>query len=249
MKTLIDVKIHIVSYFKNLSRERIAIFICIPLSLVALSICAIMLLKSNQKAPEIPSDIVYATESPTEKYTYPPDSPYSLEFESLGNGYCAIVGIGSFNEKELKIPQRSPQGEAIIEIKSNAFKGCDTLEVITVPSTVERIGEGAFRNCKSLAYIDVDMNNKSFTSLSGVLFSKSRTQLIYYPPSKAENKYYINPNVKVIDDYAFENAKNITVILYPKSTADFECISIGIGNDILHTLPITCNYVGEISGK
>ena len=249
MKMLTDVKIYIVSYFKNLSRERIAIFICIPLSLVALSICALMLLFSNQKTPKPPDEAVFVTEAPTEKRTYPPDSPYGIKFESLGNGCCAVVGIGDFKGKELKIPHESPFGEPVIEISSNAFKNCDTIEAISIPSSVERIGDGAFRGCSSLAYIDVAIDNEVFTSLSGVLFSKSRTQLIFYPPSRADRKYYINPNVKVINDYAFEGAKNISVILYSKSTAEFESISIGKVNDILKALPITCNYAGENSGK
>ena len=249
MKTLIDVKIHIISYFKNLSRERIAIFICIPLSLVALSICAIMLLKSHNKAPEAAIDAVYVTDAPTEKYTYPSNSSYSLEFKSLDYGTCAIVGIGNFDGNELKIPQKSPYGEVVVEISQSAFQNCDILEAITIPSTVERIGDEAFRGCSALAYIDVDISNKCFTSLSGVLFSKSRAELIYYPPSRAESRYYINSNVRTINDYAFEDAKNISVILYSKSTAEFEAISIGKGNDILHTLPITCNYAGEYSNK
>ena len=249
MKLLTNVKIHIVSYFRNLSRERIAIFICIPLALVALSICAIMLLNNHKKVPEIPSDAPLATEAATEKQTYSPSSPYSLEFESLDNRTCAIVGIGDFNDNELKIPQKSPYGEVVVEIKSGAFKNCDVLETVTIPSTVERIGEGAFRGCISLAYIDVDMRNECFTSLGGVLFSKSRTRLIFYPPNRAESNYYINPNVKSIDDYAFESAKNINAILYPRSTSEFESIIVGKGNDILYTLPITCNYIGENSSK
>ena len=88
------------------------------------------------------------------------------------------------------------------------------------------------------------MNNESFASTNGVLFSKNRTRLIYYPPNKADEKYYLNPNVKSIDDYAFENAKGIKVIVYPNSTTDFESISIGKCNEILRTLPITCNYTG-----
>ena len=249
MKKPTDVKIYIISYFKNLSRERIAFFICIPIALVALCVCAILLLKIDKKFPVIPEDAVLVSDELIEKHTYASNSPYSLEFESLGGGTCAVSGIGNFNEKNLKIPQKSPNGEIVIEIKDNAFKNCSVLESITIPSSIERIGNEAFKNCSSLVYINVDMNNENFTSIDGVLFSKNKTRLIYYPPQKTDVKYYLNPNVKIIDDYAFENAKNITVILYSKSTANFESISIGKGNDAFLTLPITCNYIGENSGK
>ena len=249
MKKLTDVKIYVVSYLKHLGRERIAIFICIPTALFALLICAALLLSTEKNKYEIPDDAVYITESITEKYTYPPDSPYGIAFESIGDGTCAVVGIGSFEEKELKIPQKNSRGEMVTEIKSNAFKNCTKLEAIIIPKTVERIGENAFKGCASLIYIDVDMDNEYFTSISGVLFSKNKTRLIYYPPKKAGERYYLNPNVKIIDDNAFEGVKGITAILYPNNTADFEAISIGKGNEILHTLPITCNYTGENSGK
>ena len=244
MRKKTDVKIYIISYLRNLSRERIAIFICVPLSLVALLICAAMLLGTDKRELKIHNEVTTFTELQTEKQTYPPNSPYGLEFESIGNGECVILGIGSFNEKELKIPQQNSRGEIVVEIKANAFKDCDFLEAIVIPSSVKKIGDGAFRGCDSLAYIDVSINNESFTSIGGVLFSKSRSRLIYYPPKKPDDKYYLNPNVKTIDDYAFENAKGIKVIVYPNSTTDFESISIGKCNEILRTLPITCNYTG-----
>lgn len=244
MKNLTQAKIYVSSYFRNLSRERIAIFICIPISLVALLICAIMLLTLDKKAPKKTNDIPVVTQVATEKITYSPENPYSLEYESLGNGECAVSGIGSFSGTDLNIPQKNSRGETVVEIKSKAFLDCDTLESIVIPSGVETIGEKAFRGCDSLIYIDVDIDNKKFTSISGVLFSKSRSRLIFYPPKRVGAQYYLNPNVKSIDDYAFENAKDISVILYPKSTTDFEAISVGKGNEILYTLPITCNYTG-----
>ena len=245
MKDLTRIKIYVSSYFRNLSRERIAIFICIPISLVALLICAIMLLSLDKKAMQKPNVNNAVTEAATEKITYSPENPYSLEYESLGNGCCAIVGIGSFNGKDLKIPQTNSRGETVTEIAPKAFSDCNTLESVFIPSTVEEIGNKAFRGCRSLIYIDVDMNNKSFTSISGVLFSKNRSRLIYYPAKRVGERYYLNANVRAIDDHAFADAEDISVILYPNSTADFEAISIGKGNDILHTLPITCNYTGS----
>ena len=244
MKKPQDVKIYISSYFRNLSRERIAIFICIPLALVALSICAIMLLSINEKQSSTPDENFTVSEMQTEKITYPPDSPYGISFESLGNNKCAVIGIGSFEEKDLKIPQKSPYGELVVKISSNAFKNCKNLESISIPSSVEEIGKGAFRGCESLIYIDDDMENENFTSIGGVLFSKSKTRLVFYPPCRVGDRYYLNPNVKEIDDYAFENAKNISAILYPNNTTDFEAIAIGKGNEVLQALPITCNYSG-----
>ena len=248
MKKITQFKLYVMSYFNNLNRERIAIFICIPIAVVALCICAVMLLTTDSKPNKVIEENL-TSEITEQKTLYPTNSPYSLEFESIGDGHCAIVSVGSFSEKELKIPQKSPSGEIVTEIKPNAFKNCELLEMITIPDSIEKIGENAFKGCTSLIYIDVDMSNENFTSLNGVLFSKNRNRLMFYPPNKADEKYYLNSNVKSIDDYAFEDAKNIKAILYPKSTAEFEAISIGRGNEIFLTLPITCNYVTVSNSK
>lgn len=245
LKSLKDAKRRIYFYYRSLSREKIAIFICIPLTLVALSVCAVILLVGTQNsAPQISAEEILVTAPEAEKQTYPQDSPYALEFKSLGNGSCSVVGIGEFKGKSLKIPSKNANGETVTKISGTAFKGCDELEAITVPSSVSEISVGAFVDCESLIYIDVDIDNEYFTSIGGVLFTKNRARLICYPQSKLGEKYYLNPNVTVIDDYAFYGVSAISVIHYPKSTADFEAIRIGKGNELLHSLPITCNYTG-----
>ena len=245
MKKRSKIKDYLQFYFGGLSKEKIAIYICIPLSLIALTICAVLLISAERQGVEAENiyDVeCYETETKKESYTYPSDSPYSLEFESLGNGLCAISGIGGFGETELKIPEKSPSGEKIVEIRSKAFYDCDNLETVIIPAGIEKIGAAAFRGCSSLIYVGVDMENECFSSVSGVLFTKDKGRLIFYPPKRSNDKYYLNPNVKKIDDYAFEEAKNISVIYYSKGTADFEKIEFGKGNDILLSLPITCNY-------
>lgn len=245
MKKISDFKSLFSYHIKRLSKEKIAIFICIPLSLIALSICAILLLGADKSAPsdtDKVKDTVTQTERRKETYAYPSNSPYSLEFESLGDGLCAISGIGGFTEKELKIPKEGPNGEKIVAINEKAFYNCDTLESVFISASIEKIGAAAFRGCSSLAYVGVDMNNEHFCSVGGVLFSKGKSRLIFYPPNRGNDKYYLSEGIKQIDAFAFEGAKNLSVILYSKGTAEFEKIDIGKGNETLLKLPITCNY-------
>lgn len=245
MKKISKIKDYIRFYFGRMSREKIAIYICIPLSLLALSVCAVLLVMSDMRNSKKDDEVnVNQQETQTEKvtYTYASNNPYSLEFKSLGDGLCAVSGIGGFGEKDLKIPLKSPSGEKVVEISAKAFYDCDMIESITIHDQIERIGSGAFRECSSLIHIGVDMGNEYFSSANGVLFSKDKSRLIYYPPKRVNNKYYLNSSVKKIEDYAFEEAKNISLIYYPKGTSEFEKIDFGKGNEILQTLPITCNY-------
>ena len=243
MEKLKDIKQRIYLYCKSLSRERIAVFICIPLALVALSICAVMLLTMNNEksAPANKAETEIAGSTPMQ--TYAPNNPYGIEFKRTGEGICSVVGIGDFKEKDLKIPQKSPSGDVVVKITDSAFSGCDKLETITIPSTVTEIDSKAFIDCSSLMYIDVDIESDSFKSIGGVLFSKSKARLICYPQSKSGDKYYLNPNVKLIEAYAFYSPKNLSAILYPESASSFEAIQIGNGNEALKKLPVTCNYI------
>ena len=164
-------KKYLVSRRNVTKNERLAFFVCLPITAISLTICAVITL-IPQKASIIQAQIQEIIEE-TEKSTYSPQSPSSIEFQSLGNKTCAVAGIGSFDGTELNIPEKSPDGEAVVAITSNAFSGCETLEFVSIPESIEIIGKNAFSACPSLAYIDVDMNNEYYSSVNGVLFSKN----------------------------------------------------------------------------
>ena len=223
----------------SISKEAIALFIYLPIAAISLVICAIILLQ-----PEEPIKFVENFETAiqeTEKYTYSPTSPSSLEFQSFGDKTCTITGIGSFVGKDLKIPSKSPDGDQVVAINSNAFLGCETLESISIPETVRLIGKDAFKECSSLACINVDINNENYSSVNGVLFSKSKDLLIKYPSNKGSEKYYLDSNVKNIESNAFENVKKLSSLLYAKDSSDFEKIDIGEGNETLDSISISYN--------
>lgn len=230
-------------------REKIAIFICLPIILVSILICSLILLSPSQTSATAPSQATDDVSASSESHTYSPNSPSSIEFQSLGNQTCAVSGIGNFRAKELKIPQISPNGEIVTAISSNAFFGCSTLESVYIPETISIIGENAFRNCESLMAIEVDMSNEYFSSVGGVLFSKDKNLLICYPQSKSSERYYLNPSVKYIGNYAFENIKNLSEILYAKDAENFNSISVGVGNELLNEIPILYDYKGQNNSK
>ncbi len=94
-------------------------------------------------------------------------------------------------------------------IGTNAFFGCTSLQSITIPQGVAEIGNDAFSGCTALTAIEADEYNDCFDSEDGVLFTEGKTQLLYYPISKAGAYYTIPDEVEKIDPYAFEGNKNI----------------------------------------
>lgn len=101
--------------------------------------------------------------------------------------------------------------DGIIHIPDYVFQGCNELESVTIPSSVKRIGEGAFENCISLTSVSIPdsvlfVDDYAFAGCSGI------TQL------------QIGNNVKSIGERAFADCINIKNLSLPDSV---ESISYG----------------------
>lgn len=231
-------------YIKSIAlRKHLAVVICIPVALTAITV-AILALSSGDRAKQSDdsSDMDPTGTSAAEalETDLPPNC---LEYQSLGNGTCIVMGLGSFEGSELYIPDTSPFGDEVIGIGNRAFERCTSLVSVSIPKTVTSIGSEAFRGCSSLVLISVDSANTNYRAVSGVLYSKDKTVLICCPPARIGSNFLLDVNVRIIESYAFEGNRNITQILYEHGTADFEGISVGEGNEEFLSLPITCNYV------
>ena len=166
-----------------------------------------------------------------------------LAYVSQGDGTCYIDSIGSCEDTELKIPAYSPYGDKVTRIGDGAFTNCTNLLSITIPATVKTIGTGAFRGCTDLVSINVDTENPVYCSVGGVLLSKDKSVLVCIPMNRPGTNYLLNTNTKAIAAYAFEGVINLKNLLYEGTISDFQKIDILMGNGILDTIAITCNYV------
>lgn len=176
------------------------------------------------EAPQIPTDVS------------------GLEYRSNGDGTCSIIGIGTCEAVEIKIPAKSPSGETVTSIGDRAFEDCYEIMTVSIPATVKTIGTGAFRGCGGLSLITVDALNPSFCSVEGVLYSKDKSVILCYPQSRAGSRYLIPTSVKTVSAYAFENVLNLKGILYEGSIVKFQSIDVLAGNEKFSSLSITCNY-------
>ena len=131
---------------------------------------------------------------------------YNLEEVTIPAGIKSIDD-GAFrycyNLKDLKI------SDSVINIGEKAFRNCEKLESIVIPKNVNTIGKLAFYECKFLRNIEVNKDNSNYCSDEGVLFNKSKTTLIVYPPKKETSKYLIPGGVEKIEKYAFNNCNNL----------------------------------------
>lgn len=73
-----------------------------------------------------------------------------LFFISNGDGTCRLAGIGSCSDRDIVIPQNSPEGDAVIEIGYRAFAWNEAIKSVTIPESVRLIQKSAFHDCLSL---------------------------------------------------------------------------------------------------
>lgn len=139
-------------------------------------------------------------------------------------------------------------------LDENLFEGC-SISVLNIPASVEKIEYGAFAN-SNITAINIDENNKNYTSSDGIVFSKDMTEIIAYPPLKDDISSYSIPDgvkaiapyalktcwslseIKIPDsvvsigDYAFESDSNLTDIVIPESVTEigkgafYECSTL-----------------------
>ena len=107
-------------------------------------------------------------------------------------------------------------GSGLTSIGSEAFDKCISLTAITIPKSVTTIGPMAFSGCDKLTKITVASGNTKFVNdSSGVLFNKSKTELLQCPGAY-KGSYTIPSTVTTISDYAFGFCAGLTGITIPK---------------------------------
>ena len=95
------------------------------------------------------------------------------------------------------------------------FDDCIYQEKLNIPSETVTIPYGIFKFLSGLSFIDVDVNSACFTSIDGVLYDKSVSELIACPRLKDE--ITIPDGIQTISPFAFYSCQNLRVINMPNS--------------------------------
>ncbi len=148
------------------------------------SVCNIIIVEQKtvkSKGHTMSSKRVAAT-SNREEYTlhYCTSCPYSYEefsattspikFISHNNGTCSVTGLNDTTIENLVIPTKSPSGDTVVAVSDRAFIRNSTLKSVTLPSTVNQIGEFAFCGCTNLKAVN---GSQYATTIKGSAFAES----------------------------------------------------------------------------
>ena len=113
---------------------------------------------------------------------------------------CAFYGCSSL--KDIVLP------ESLESIGRLAFGNCINCKKVYLGEKFKSIGEFAFWKCDSLKYIDVNKDNKDYSSYKGLLYTSDYHTLKLCPSGMAKNIRLID-STKVIGEYAFFDCKNV----------------------------------------
>ena len=133
---------------------------------------------------------------------------------------------GCTSLKEIIIP------DSVIKILDHAFSNCTSLESITIGSGVESLGDEWIASCRRLESITVSPENKTYSSVDGVLFNKDKSELSAYPIGNKRSSYTIPDGVEKIGKKAFYGCRYIESLTIPVSVAEIEASALGNCYDI-----------------
>jgi len=139
---------------------------------------------------------------------------HSVHFKMLdGVLYNKIMSTLIFYEhgtgpKVLKIP------EGVRIIGRHSFYNCQTIEKVIIPKSVEIIGYNPFSRCPLLS---LENHSPNYIYENGVLYDKTKSELIYYSLTNREEEFVVPDTVKTIGRSAFYYCKTIKEIILPDS--------------------------------
>lgn len=166
-----------------------------------------------------------------------------LKKVTLGKGITVIPGglfAGCVKLKTVKLSNN------LRTIENDAFRWCESLTTITIPEKVRKILANPFMECSKLTKINVNKNNKTYISIDGILFTKSKKTLAIYPLGKKNSAYSVPKTVYKIAENAFSKSSSIKTIKMTNSVKRIE------DNAFAHcyrlknvTLSQRLTYIGE----
>ncbi len=109
-------------------------------------------------------------------------------------------------------------------IENGAFDQCKSMTSVVIPDSVTKIIGGAFWECTGLSSITFSGTNPEPTYISedGIVYNRSKTELVQYPAGKSGSTYSIPATVEKICNSAFDHNRNLASITIPDSVTRLE---------------------------
>lgn len=151
--------------------------------------------------------------------------PLSVEIRMTVNNYWVVVGVKNKNATDIYIPDRV-DGFEVRSIAERAFANNQNIVYVNMPSTINYIGEDAFRNCKNLERVyryhsqgKMTVKSRAFADCSKLVsvylngIHEFGSEVFKNCTSLQEFPFKENPNIPNFLRGTFENTKIKTITL------------------------------------
>ena len=173
--------------------------------------------------------ILYSCANCTYSYEEPIDFASLLKFESNNNGTCTVTGLKDNTVTDLVIPEKSPAGDTVVAIGSEAFKECESIVYLELPDSITNIKYDAFYYCNNLKTVAFPQNGTenlvlglrcfAFCGIENLDLTKTTLETV------GNHAFYGNKSLKTvklgavttIDAFAFANCSELTSLIHAGS--------------------------------
>jgi len=142
----------------------------------------------------------------TKLYNYPcqnPKSEYTIP--------STVLQLGVVNNEN---PSK--------DLFSFPFRSANNLKVINFSSAITNLKGSCFSSCSNLEEVNVTAENEGYVSEDGIVFSKNRDKLVYYPANKGGNNYEVPSGVTTIGESAFMDNQYLKTVSLPSTLQTIE---------------------------
>jgi len=133
-------------------------------------------------------------------------APFTFTYDSLTDSYILSSWVCSQGNFEANIPSSFGLSKPVTSIGPSVFAYCNTLQKVTIPSTIVSIGSNAFFDCSNLTDLNFYGNQPAFGA--NVFGTNSINAKIYRIPGKNWSTYSVQGRPVELfypQDYIFKN--------------------------------------------
>jgi hypothetical protein len=170
----------------------------------------------------------------------------AFNVDAANPNYASADGVLFDKEKAtlLQYPISKPTHaytipSTVTKIANRAVWRCDSLTTVSIPASVDSIGEMNFNACYALTEIIVDDANSSYSSVDGVLFNKEKTTLVCFPAGIISDEYTVPASVTTVGDVAFADCFWLTTVVVPNTVASIGEYAFNFISNVIYSGPAT----------
>jgi uncharacterized protein YgiM (DUF1202 family) len=158
-------------------------------------------------------------------------------------GGVAVISEDAFGSNSQLTGLTIPEG--VTQLTNGVLTSLNGLEQLSLPASLQTIGEWALPGGGKLQSVTVADESKSFQAYEGALFSRDGKTLLYCPPGKS-GAYEIPLATQAIARYAFGSTQGLTSLTIPDGvTAIPEYAFAGLAGLREIHLPASLKEIGE----